>query len=78
MDVPSEIENSIVVICLPIVEEKEQRNGRLTGLSRTHGLILRVTPKDSNKHMRIGHFATSLARERKWLSNDDEQRIYII
>ena len=78
IDVPSEIETSTVVTCLPIVEEKEQRDGRLTGLSRTHGLILQVTPKDSKKHMRIGHFATSLARERKWLSSGEEQLVSII
>ncbi|KAK0512844.1 hypothetical protein JMJ35_004861 [Cladonia borealis] len=78
IDVPSEIENMTVVTCLPIVEEKEQRDGHLTGLSRSHGLILQVTPNDPKKHMRIGHFATSLARDRKWLSKGEEQLFLIV
>lgn len=78
IDVPSEIEHGTVVICLPIVEEKEQRNGRLTGLSRSHGLILQVSPKGSRTYIRIGHFATSVARERVWVNSGEEQRISII
>lgn len=78
IDVPSGIEHSSVVTCLPIVEEKEQRDGRLTGLSRSHGLILHMAPNNSRQYMRIGHFATSLARDRNWLSDGEEQLVTII
>jgi len=78
IDVPSGIEHSSVVTCLPIVEEKEQRDGRLTGLSRSHGLILHMAPNNSRQYMRIGHFATSLARDRKWLSDGEEQLVTIV
>ena len=68
IDVPSGIEDNSIVTCLPIIEEKERRDGRLTGLSRSHGLILCMIPNDSRQYRRIGHFATSLANDRKWLS----------
>ena len=78
IDVPPSIEHSSGATCLPIIEEKEQRDGRLTGFSQCHDLILHMTPHNSTQYMRIGDVATSSARDRKWLSDGEEQHGSIV
>jgi hypothetical protein len=91
LDVPSEFfetqENpeADIVTCLPLIREKEKKQGGFTGSFREHGLLLRPAPGRAAKptsfrpeYQRIGHFTSLIRRGFDWLEESSSQDIITI
>jgi Heterokaryon incompatibility protein (HET) len=81
LDIPSASEGVLPVICLPFIAEKEKRQGRFSGHSRVHGLLLEAAGRARREYFRIGYFTSSPRRDEEWaawLVGLEEQTITIL
>jgi hypothetical protein len=73
------------VACLPLIKEKEKKQGSFTGSFRVHGLVLRNALYKGDKpgslrpeYQRIGQFTSVTRRTFDWLEESSDQDIVTI
>jgi hypothetical protein len=69
--------------CLPLIREKEKRQGGFTGSFRIHGIILLKVPPRSKSdtglvYKRVGHFTSLTRRTFDWLEESSDEDIITI